>query len=89
MTDLLLAIGLLVLLVLALDVIYRLITGSTAKPIAPRRVYLLIVPFGAALLFFVVNSAFDLPPFWERFSAGAAAVVMIYAAHLWFRRRTD
>ena len=88
MTDLLLAVGLLVLLVFALDLIYRLITGSTAKIKTPRRVYVLVVPFGAALLFLVVNSAFDLPPFWERFSAGAAAVVMIYATHLWFRRRT-
>lgn len=88
MTDFLLILGLLVLLVIALDFIYRAITGSTVKPKAPRRLYLLTVPAGAALLFFVFNTNFDLPPFWERFSAGAAAVIMLYAAHLWFWRRS-
>lgn len=87
MTDWLLFLGLLVLLVLALEVVYRSITGSTAKPKVPRWRYLAVVPAGAALLFFFVNSIFDLPRFWEQFSAGAAAVIVLYAAHFWFARR--
>lgn len=88
MTEFLLFVGIVVLLVFALDFVVRPLKGSARTWQVPRKVSLVVVPVGAALLFLVVNSLFDLPKFWQSVSIGASAVVLSYALQGFYSRRS-
>ena len=87
MTDMLLIIGLGLLLILALEGLYRVVTGAKDKPEVPRKVSLLVVGLGTGLLILFFNSVFELSRVWRLFSGGAAAALSFYAVQIWFGLR--